>query len=148
MRGRRRTLASMSAPFSSNWTTWTLMLAVGFLLIIVMIAHQQIELLTVEPLPTRIDLADTHALRATCRCAWQQEAQVTQSGKTLAPGSDLSQVVEVETRLQPQGWSGFATCMQAAGQAAQLPKQQPLAGADGRIRLWLRIDPQSTGRSP
>ena len=55
MRRQRRSLASMSIPFSSTWTTWTLMLAVAFLLIIVLIAQQQIVLLTVEPLPTRID---------------------------------------------------------------------------------------------
>jgi anti-sigma factor RsiW len=138
LRGRRRRLSDrMSAPFSSIWTTWALLLSVGLLLVVVLIAQQQIDVLLGSG-PVRVALADAEQRQAVVAVAERLE---------LAVEADAGPAGEVELRLRPERWAELRAALAAAGLDLDLPIQPPRPGPGGRVRLWLGIGPvQPAGR--
>lgn len=137
LRGRRRLSDRMSAPFSSIWTTWALLLSVGLLLLLVLIAQQQIDVL-LDSGPVRIALADAEQRAAVVAVAERLELQVDP-----AAGPEG----EVELRLRPERWAELRAALDAAGLDVALPVHAPRPGPGGRIRLWLVVGPaQPAGR--
>ncbi len=138
LRGRRRRLSDrMSAPFSSIWTTWALLLSVGLLLLLVLIAQQQIDVL-LDSGPVRIALADAEQRAAVVAVAERLELQADP-----AAGPEG----EVELRLRPERWAELRAALDAAGLDVALPARPPRPGPGGRIRLWLVVGPaQPAGR--
>lgn len=137
LRSRRQHLMErMTAPFSSVLATWGLLLAVGLLLVVVMIAQQQIELLTLPAPAPIIELDKSDHLASI-------EALAKNLGIQIEPKIDPDDPLELA--IEVDGWPAFVQAMQAAGLAERLLPQPPGTRPDGRIHLRFRLAAQPAG---
>jgi len=132
---RRRVARHLTGPFQSVMTMYGLLIAVGLLIVIVMIAQQQIELLTVPPVPADVHVDRTEDVAAAARCAWLVGATVHNAGRSLPEDSPLADPTGVELAVPSERWKDLCGCLDSAGLSGNLPERTPQAGADGRIRL-------------
>jgi len=134
---RQRLMERMTAPFSSTLTTWGLLLAVGLLLVVVMIAQQQIELLMVGPQTPTVDLDHPDQLAAV-------EALVARLDLAVEPRADPGDPLELA--IPEESWPAFIQGMRSAGLADRLPSAPKIR--DGIIRLRIRLRPDERPRPP
>ena len=129
---RSRLMERVAVPFSSSLTTWGLLLTVGLLLLVVMIAQQQIELLTLPPpIPiVELDRPDQIA---------EVEAVATRLGLQIEPKADPDDPLELS--IPGDAWTAFIEQMRSTGLDGLLPSDRPEAGPDGRIHLRFRVRP-------
>ncbi len=142
---RSQLMERVAVPFSSSLTTWGLLLTVGLLLLVVMIAQQQIELLTLPaPIPV-VDLEQPDQLTLV-------EAVATRLGLQIEPKPAPDDPLELS--IPGDAWTDFVEQMEASGLGGGLPVERPEAGPDGRIHLRFRVRPGAqrpggaTGASP
>jgi predicted anti-sigma-YlaC factor YlaD len=114
-----------------------LVATVGALIVLQMLLHQTLPTVTTIP-PLFLEVKNQEQLSQVAEIAWGEQAQVSNLGRAVAPGTSIEEAQELMVRVPSIRWRSFLEKLKDVGIPEFYPGKEP---AESEVFLLVRLRP-------